>query len=303
MKYHTHIFRSKQGDGPWGRVATFARMIKFSHTVFALPFALAAVVLAQRHTPLTLWHLWWLLMAMVGARSAAMGVNRIVDAEIDKRNPRTAQREIPAGKLSQNAAVLFVCLFSGLFILSAAMFGRLCLYLSVPVLILLFSYSYTKRFTAFCHIYLGFTISLAPVGAWIAITGGLDPSILLLSGALMTYIAGFDVLYACQDEAFDKTAGLSSMPVRFGIPRALKVASFLHLLSLSFFICIHVAFDMGPIYLVTVGIIGVLMFVEHWLVKPDDLSRLHIAFFHMNTLISISLFLGVLLDELLRNQL
>jgi 4-hydroxybenzoate polyprenyltransferase len=303
MKHPSNTLESNHTTGFWERVVTFGRMIKFSHTVFALPFALAAVVLAQRHHPLTGQHLFWLLVAMVGARSAAMGFNRIVDADIDLKNPRTAGREIPSGKLSKKSAILFVVFFSGLFILAAAMFGKLCLILSGPVLLLLFSYSYSKRFTALCHLYLGLTISLAPIGAWIAVTGGFSPSILLLSFALMTYIAGFDILYACQDEAFDRKEGLSSIPVRIGISRALKTAAILHVGAMAFFISIYTVFDMGGTYLSAVGIIGALMFVEHWLVKPNDLSRLNIAFFHMNTLISITLFIGVFLDELFRTQL
>jgi 4-hydroxybenzoate polyprenyltransferase len=286
----------------WERILTFGRMIKFSHTVFALPFALAAVVLAQRVVPLTIQRLGWLLAAMVGARSAAMGFNRLADARLDKINPRTCGREIPAGKLSTRATVIFVILFSGLFILSAAMFGRLCLYLSVPVLLLLFSYSYSKRFTVLCHLYLGLTISMAPLGTWIALTGGFDWPILLLSLALMTYIAGFDVLYACQDIAFDREEGLFSIPVRFGSPGAMAIAAGLHFVSLGFFIWLFFAFNLGVIYLVAVGIIGLLMLIEHRLIKPDDLSRINIAFFHMNSLISITLFIGVLADELMRRS-
>jgi 4-hydroxybenzoate polyprenyltransferase len=237
---------------------------------------------------------------MVGARSAAMGFNRIADARLDKKNPRTAGREIPAGKLSMEAAAIFVILFSGLFILAAAMFGRLCFYLSVPVLLLLFSYSYTKRFTILCHIYLGLTISLAPLGTWIALTGGFDWPILLMSLALMTYIAGFDVLYACQDIAFDRKEGLHSIPVRFGSAKALAIAKMLHGLSLVFFGWLFFAFQMGPVYLSAVGVIALLMIVEHLLVKPEDLSRINIAFFHMNSLISLTLFIGVLADELMR---
>jgi len=290
------------GGGIWERVLTFGRMVKFSHTVFALPFALAAVVLAQRVEPLTIRRLGWLLAAMVGARSAAMGFNRLADAGLDKINPRTCGREIPTGKLSSRATVVFVVLFSGLFILSAAMFGRLCLYLSVPVLLLLFSYSYSKRFTVLCHLYLGLTISLAPLGAWVALTGAIDWPILLLSLALMAYIAGFDVLYACQDIAFDREEGLFSIPVRFGPAGALAVAAGLHLVSLGFFVWLFFAFQMGAIYLVAVGIIGLLMLIEHRLVKPDDLSRINIAFFQMNSLISITLFVGVLADELVRHS-
>jgi len=286
--------------GIWERILTFGRMIKFSHTIFALPFALAAMVLANRSHPLTVGRLLWLLAAMVGARSAAMGFNRIADARLDEKNPRTAGREIPAGKLSLGTAVIFVILFSGLFILAAAMFGRLCLYLSVPVLLLLFSYSYTKRFTILCHLYLGLTISLAPLGTWIALTGGFHWPIALMSLALMTYIAGFDVLYACQDIAFDRKEGLYSIPVRFGPGRALAIARGLHGLSLAFFVWLYFAFHMGPVYLGAVGIIAMLMVIEHRLVKPEDLSRINIAFFHMNSLISLTLFIGVLADELMR---
>lgn len=279
------------------RVVAYARMVKLSHTVFALPFALCAAVLAQRTRPLTLWGIFWLIAAMVGARSAAMGVNRIVDATIDAENPRTATREIPAGKLTTRSATGFVVFFSGLFILSAAMLGQLCLYLSVPILILLFSYSYTKRFTFLCHLYLGSVISLAPLGAWLALTGAFAWPITLFSAALMTYIAGFDILYACQDVAFDRQKDLFSIPARFGVPMALKIAALLHIVSFVFFVSIHFAFDMGNIYLGTAGVIGLLMIAEHRMVKPDDLSRVNIAFFHINSLISISLFVGVLLDE------
>jgi 4-hydroxybenzoate polyprenyltransferase len=288
-------------SGIWERITTFGRMIKFSHTVFALPFALAAVVLANRTHPLTPWRFLWLLAAMVGARSAAMGFNRIADARLDKKNPRTANREIPAGKLSPGTAVILVILISGLFIFAASMFSKLCLYLSVPVLLLLFSYSYTKRFTVLCHLYLGLTISLAPLGTWIALTGGFDWPIVLLSLALMAYIAGFDILYSCQDIAFDRKEGLFSIPVRFGPARALALAKGLHGASLVFFVLIAFPFQMGPVYLGAVGVIALLMFIEHRLVKPDDLSRINIAFFHMNSLISLTLFIGVLADELARH--
>lgn len=287
----------------WERVVIYARMVKLTHTVFALPFALCAAVLAQRIRPLTLWDLCWLLLAMVGARSAAMGVNRIVDAAIDAKNPRTAIREIPTGRLTTKAASGFVIFFSALFILSAAMLGKLCLYLSVPILLLLFAYSYTKRFTFLCHLYLGSVISLAPLGTWIALTGSFAWPITLFSAALMTYIAGFDILYACQDVAFDRQNDLFSIPARFGVPTALKIAAFLHAVAFAFFVSIHFAFDMGNIYLGTAGIIGLLMVAEHRMVKPDDLSRVNIAFFHINSLISIALFAGVLLDELARRYL
>lgn len=283
----------------WQRIQIYSRMVKLSHTVFALPFALSAVVLAQRTHPLTSGGLFWMLVAIVGARSAAMGFNRIVDAAIDAENPRTANREIPTGQLTHGSAAVFVAGFSALFILAAAMLGSLCLVWSIPTLLLLFSYSYTKRFTFLCHLYLGAMISLAPIGAWIAITGGFSGSIILLSAALMTHFAGFDILYACQDVDFDRQRGLFSIPTRFGVPRALKIALGLHVAAFIFFLSIYVAFDMNGIYLFTVGVIGLLMIAEHRLVKPDDLSRVHVAFFHLNSVISVSLFIGVLLDEVI----
>jgi 4-hydroxybenzoate polyprenyltransferase len=229
-----------------------------------------------------------------------MGFNRIVDAPLDAKNPRTAGREIPTGRLSRRSAALFVVLFSGLFIFCAAMLGRLCLALSVPVLLLLFVYSYTKHFTFLCHLYLGGVISLAPLGAWIALRGSVSGAILLLSAALMTYIAGFDILYACQDIDFDRQSALHSIPVRFSLPVALGVAKALHGAAFAFFLLLYEAFHMGGIFLGAVCLIGVLMICEHRMVRPDDLTRVNIAFFHINSVISITLFLGVLLDEVIR---
>ncbi len=283
-----------------GHIRLFGRMIKFSHTVFALPFALAAVVLAQREHELTVPLLLWILVAMVGARSAAMGFNRIVDARYDGLNPRTAQRAIPAGALSMRSAIVLVVLFAAVFVLAAAMISPICLYLSGPVLLVLCGYSYTKRFTSFSHLYLGFAIALAPLGAWIAVTGGFDPSISVLSIALLAYIAGFDILYACQDAAFDRQAGLFSIPARWGPRVAFHVSAGLHLIAFICFFLIMIFFDLGLIYLVALLIMGVLLIIEHNLVKPHDLDRIQVAFFHVNSAISIVMFLGILGDELLR---
>ncbi|MDM8515185.1 UbiA-like polyprenyltransferase [Desulfobacterales bacterium HSG16] len=282
------------------RITVYGRMIKFSHTLFALPFALSAAVLANRVSPVTLKSIFWILLAMAGARSAAMGFNRIVDLRFDSKNPRTAQREIPAGKLSVSAAAGFVILFSILFIFAAAMLSKLCFYLSFPVLAILLSYSYTKRFTWFAHIYLGFAISLAPLGTWIALAGNFHWPILYFSLALMTYIAGFDILFSCQDMQFDKEEGLFSMPVRFGIRRSLLISSVLHIFSIFFLIMISQSFKMNYAYNLAVIIIAGLYYAEHKMVKPDDLSRVPVAFFHMNSAISIILFGGVAADEILR---
>ena len=272
----------------------YGKMIKFSHSVFALPFALSAVVLAwQSHDP-SVWDLAWILVAMVAARSAAMGFNRIVDAAIDGQNPRTAVREIPSGVLSQKEAILFVAVSSLVFLVSSAMLSALCFGLSFPVLAALFFYSYTKRFTQYCHLYLGFAIGLAPIGAWVAITGTLAPGAVFLSAGLLTYIAGFDILYACQDIAFDREQGLFSLPAQLGPKAAMQVSSLLHVMTLGFLGAMFFAFGMHPVFMVFWGMIAALLVVEHKLVNPDDLSRINMAFFHINSIVSVVLFAGVL---------
>ncbi len=287
--------------GKWlEKIFLYGRMIKLSHTVFALPFALSALVLATRVHPITIGDFFWILVAMVGARSAAMGFNRIADADMDAKNPRTAMREIPSGRLSGAFAWIFVIISSAVFIFSAFMLGKLPFILSFPILIILLSYSYTKRFTWLCHLYLGFAISLAPFGAWIAIAKTFSFDILWLSFALMTYIAGFDILYACQDTEFDKKEGLFSIPAKFGIKKALFWAKIIHAISFLSFLAIYFAFDMGCFYLMAVGIIGFLLMAEHWLVDPDDLSKINIAFFNVNSIISITLFIGIFFDEIVR---
>ncbi|WP_022665130.1 UbiA-like polyprenyltransferase [Desulfospira joergensenii] len=278
----------------------YGKMIKFSHTIFALPFALSAVVLAwQTHAP-SMVDLVWILAAMVGARSAAMGFNRIVDADIDLKNPRTAIREIPAGILSRKEAVFFVGISSLVFIFSAAMLSRLCLFLSFPVLLFLLFYSYTKRFTPYCHVYLGAAISLAPVGAWVALTGGLAWGVVFLSLSLMTYIAGFDILYACQDIDFDRKQGLHSLPARLGPRKAMQISTFLHILTMGFLGAMYINFGMHPVFLGFLAAIGILLVVEHRLVRPDDLSRINMAFFHINSIVSLLLFAGVLAESFFR---
>ncbi len=278
-------------------VLTYGRMIRFSHTLFALPFALSAVVLARRVDAITAGDLLWILAAMVGARSAAMGFNRIIDAGFDRDNPRTAGREIPAGRISIQSAAVFVILSSILFVVAAAMLNPLCLALSVPVLVVLFGYSYTKRFTRWSHLYLGFAISLAPMGAWIALTGVFSWGILMLSLALMTYIAGFDIIYACQDVDFDQNRNLFSVPAHYGVPTSLRLAAGLHVISFCFFVGLYFYFNMGWIYLITAAVIGGLFVVEHRLVRGGDLKHIELAFFHVNSVISVMLFAGVLADE------
>ncbi|KPA09350.1 4-hydroxybenzoate polyprenyltransferase [Candidatus Magnetomorum sp. HK-1] len=281
------------------KVISFGRMIKFSHTVFALPFALSAVILAGKNYKLEMWDILWIIMAMVGARSSAMGFNRIVDASIDAKNPRTANREIPSGKISLVQSIMFVICFTALYIFSTVMLGKICFIFSIPVLFLLFFYSYTKRFTRFSHIYLGFAISLAPLGAWIAVTQSFHWSITILSLALLTHIAGFDIMYSCQDYIFDRQEGLFSIPSQYGIIKALKISRLLHGISFICFVLIFFLFGLGKIYLVATMIIGLLLFIEHQIVDSENLSHIPIAFFHINCAVSIVLFAGIFGDVFL----
>jgi 4-hydroxybenzoate polyprenyltransferase len=281
------------------RILIYGRMIKFSHTIFALPFALSAMILAWQSHEFKTLDLVYIIIAMVSARSAAMGFNRIVDSEIDKKNQRTAIREIPSGILKKNEAVIFVVLSSLVFILSAFMLGTTCFILSFPVLFLLLFYSFTKRFTKFCHIFLGFGIGLAPLGAWVAITNSISVNIIFLSLALMTYIAGFDILYSCQDIEFDKSQGLFSFPVRFGAKKAMLIAKTLHFSTIFFLILMQSFFNMHPVFFIFLGLITIFLIIEHILVKPDDLQHINIAFFHMNSLVSVVLLAGVIVEVLL----
>jgi len=282
------------------KAVVYSRMIKLAHTIFALPFALAAVVLAYRETTITPAMLFWIIVAMVGARSAAMGFNRIADASLDAENPRTVIREIPRGVISVREAALFVIISSLVFIFAAAMLSRLCLLLSFPVLLVLFAYSYAKRFTWLAHMILGFAIGLAPMGVWVAVTGTLAWKIGLLSLALLTYIAGFDILYACQDFEFDKQAGLYSMPARFGVKRAMRISTLLHFTSVICLAGLYLSFALSPVYLVFVAVIAGLFVLEHALVKPGDLTRIDMAFFHVNSMIAVLVFIAVLSGTLLR---
>jgi len=282
------------------KAAVYLRMVKFSHTIFALPFALAAVVLVHRISPLNVRTVFWILMAMVGARSAAMGFNRLVDAYIDGKNPRTAAREIPAGSISRGEAAVFILSSTMLFIISAAMLSQLCFWLSFPVLGVLFAYSFTKRFTWLNHVVLGIAIGMVPMAVWVAVTGDLSGSIAVLSLALVTYIAGFDILYACQDAEFDRKEGLYSIPSRFGIAPAMRISTMLHVVSVASLISLYWLFSFSSAYLVFVGIIGVLFVIEHRLVNLHDLSRIDMAFFHVNSIISVLVFFAILSGEALR---
>jgi 4-hydroxybenzoate polyprenyltransferase len=278
----------------WAKILTYGQLIKFSHTIFALPFALGAVLLANRQHPVSLRTLLLILVAMASARSAAMGFNRFVDFQYDRLNPRTAGRPHVTGQVDRASVLVFIVLSAAIFVGCAALLGHTCLILSGPVLAVLFFYSLTKRFTSLSHLFLGFAIGLAPAGAWIAITGDLDSRVLLLSIALMVYIAGFDILYACQDIQFDREQKLFSIPACIGVPKALLLSTVLHALTAVFLLMVYFAFGLGKIYLLFLAAICALLFAEHRIVRPDCLDRINIAFFHVNSAISLLLFLGIL---------
>jgi 4-hydroxybenzoate polyprenyltransferase len=266
-------------------------MIKIGHTLFALPFALLGAVLASGGLP-DARVLFWILVAMVGARSAAMSFNRLVDRHYDAANPRTQKRALPAGLVSIQFVKLFVVIASAVFFLAAAMLNRLTLILSPVALASILFYSYTKRLTAFSHLILGWCLAIAPTGAWIAVRGAIDSVVpLLLSLGVMTWTAGFDILYSCQDVEFDRRAGLYSLPQRLGIGRALWVARLLHVITLASFLIVALRANMHLLGFMGVAITALLLIRQHVLVKSNDLSRLNEAFFTTNAYVSIVLML------------
>ena len=278
------------------RIWTYGRMIKFSHTLFALPFALSGAALAAARNGVTAAQIGWIIAAMVGARSAAMGFNRLADREMDAQNPRTANREIPRGVITPASVVILVALSSGLLVFAAHQLNPLCFALSPVALGMVFFYSYTKRFTWGTQFFLGLSLSVAPIGAWIAVTGTLDPEILPLGGAVLAWVAGFDTIYACQDVAFDRAHGIYSLPQRFGIRRALLGARALHVLALLLLAQTGRLFELGPIYVVGVLLVAGLLVYEHRLLRGDDLSRLSVAVFKTNGVISCVYFAFTLGD-------
>ncbi|KWT75004.1 UbiA-like polyprenyltransferase [Candidatus Magnetominusculus xianensis] len=278
------------------RVITYLKMIKFSHSVFALPFAFSSAILAADGLPETK-KIVWITAAMVAARSAAMGMNRVVDRKIDAQNPRTKNREIPAGVISAAEATVFVVLSSVVFGVAAYMLNPLCLKLSPVALSVIFLYSYTKRFTWGCHIVLGVAIALAPLGAWIAIRGTVSWEAAALPVAVVFWLAGFDILYALADIDFDKSYGLYSIPQRFGIRTSLYIARGFHLLTWVLLIVSGVVFHLGVVYYIGMAIVAMLLIYEHNLVRPGDLSKLDMAFFNMNGYISVTVLAFIALDK------
>jgi 4-hydroxybenzoate polyprenyltransferase len=279
----------------WNRLRLTLEMIKFEHSVFALPFALTGALLAFREEHLTsgvfAFKLLWIVIAMVGARSAAMAFNRILDADIDGRNPRTRARHLPAGILSTGFAWGFVMVAVLVFLLAARALNPLCLKLAPLALAVLFFYSFTKRFTSFSHLILGFSLGIAPAAAWIAVSGSLDPRILWLTAAVTFWTAGFDIIYSCQDYEFDYQEGLFSLPKRFGISGALWIARIFHVAMIACLVALAATFQLGWLSLAGIGAIILLLAYEHSLVRADDLSRVNAAFFTVNGYVSVLFFL------------
>jgi 4-hydroxybenzoate polyprenyltransferase len=279
----------------WKRLLLTLEMIRFEHSVFALPFALTGALLAFREGGFAAgemgWKLLWIVAAMVGARSAAMAFNRLVDSDIDGRNPRTSMRHLPAGLLSRGFAWAFVVVSSTLFVLAAGQLNRLCFHLAPLALAIVFFYSFTKRFTSFSHLVLGFSLGIAPAAAWIAVRGSLDPRILWLTAAVTFWTAGFDVIYSCQDYEFDCEEGLASIPRLLGIAGALRVSQLLHMLMVASLLTLVYTLHLGALAVAGVAAVIGLLLYEHSLVKPNDLSRVNAAFFTMNGYVSVLFFL------------
>lgn len=274
----------------WRNLKTTLEMIKIEHTLFALPFALLAAVLAARGLPA--WRtIFWILVAMVGARSAAMAFNRLVDREYDAKNPRTRQRAIPAGLLSPRFVALFTFASAVVFFLAAWQLNRLTLLLAPVALGSVLFYSYTKRFTSLSHLVLGWCLAIAPTGAWIAVRGAIDdPTPLLLSLVVLLWTAGFDILYACQDRDFDLNAGLHSIPGRWGVARSLWIARTLHLFMFAALVAVYFLTGLHWIGLAGMAATAALLVYQHSIVRADDLSRLDMAFFTTNAWVSVILF-------------
>ena len=272
------------------RIGIVLEMIKFEHSVFALPFALTGALLAARvsqHGWPTLGQITWIVVAMVAARSAAMTINRIVDLRYDRENPRTSKRALATGALSVSFAWVFTIIAVGLFLVAAWQLNRLALELAPLALAILFFYSFTKRFTNWSHLFLGFALGISPAAAWIAVTGRLDLRILILCAAVTLWVGGFDVLYACQDVDYDQRAGLFSVPKRFGIARALLIARAMHIGVVALLAWLAASFSLPWPAWLGVGVVGALLTYEHSLVKADDLSKLDAAFFTVNGYISL----------------
>jgi 4-hydroxybenzoate polyprenyltransferase len=290
----------------WTRVKHSLDMIKFEHSVFALPFALTGAALAFRESGTgisqSIWTLAWIIVAMVSARSAAMAFNRLIDADIDARNPRTRTRHLPAGLLSAGFAWVFVAVSVLIFFTAAGALNSLCLKLAPVALAIIFFYSYTKRFTSLSHLVLGLSLGIAPAAAWIAVRGSLDWRILLLTAAVMFWTAGFDIIYSCQDYEFDRSAGLFSLPARIGPGPALVMSRLLHLMMIVTLTALSAAFHLGLLSLAGIVAVALLLIYEQSLVRPTDFSRVNAAFFTMNGWVSVLFFVFWAADILILHR-
>lgn len=275
---------------------SWASLVKISHTVFAMPFALAMFVVVTRDYPATLLHLFWIVVALVSARTAAMAYNRYVDRDIDALNPRTIYRELPAGIISEQSVVWLVLLSSCLFIFSAFMLGQDCGSIAPFVLLVLLAYSHTKRFTAYAHVLLGLALALAPGGVWFAVTHSIDLLPLWLMCAVLFWVSGFDIIYSCLDVTFDKVRHLHSIPARFGVAKALWISRLFHLAALIMLIFFGVKAELGIWYFVGLAMFGLVISSQHFLISPDNLAKVNIAFFTRNGIASIIFFFGTALD-------
>lgn len=286
-----------------GRLHNYAALVRFSHTVFALPFALSSVALAWPKHPVTLRTLLWILVAMVGARTAAMGFNRLVDRKFDALNPRTAAWELPQGRVRVWEAIALTIFAAAVFGLASYQLNWICFVLSPVALVIVFFYSLTKRFTWASHLFLGLALALAPIGAWLAVSGApVDlaelsvPSYLGL--AVVFWLAGFDIIYSLQDREFDRTHGLYSIPVRFGVAAALRLSTLFHLGTIAFFALVGFTAEMGLIYWIGFFAVALVLLWEHRIVTPTDLSRINRAFFDLNAYVSLGYFFATLADIL-----
>jgi len=280
------------------KVRVYLEMIRFSHTVFALPFALMGAVLAAGGVP-PYDKLLWILIAMVGARSGAMGVNRLADQELDRLNPRTQDRALPQGRISPGEAFLFVGGSFGLFLLAAWKLNPLCFALAPLAILIVSGYSYTKRFTTLSHLILGLSLALAPIGAWIAVTGRVALPAAILGGAVVFWVAGFDILYALMDIDFDRRSGLLSIPARLGVDGGILIARLFHALTAVCLGLLIPLVNLGSVYTLGLVLASILLFYEHWLLHRHGLAKLNVAFFNVNGVLSIGLFLFTLGDRLL----
>lgn len=280
---------------PSPKIKIFLDMIKFSHTIFALPFALTSAFIASNGLP-EFRKFFWIIVAMVSARTGAMSFNRLVDMHIDAKNPRTKDRPLPKGLISKSAVIFYTIISFLILILSAYMLNKLCFYLSPVAIFILTGYSLTKRFTHFSHLVLGLALAGAPLGAWIAIKGVVELLPVILSCAVLFWVAGFDILYALQDYEFDKKEGLHSIPVKFGIKKSIIISRIFHILMVLLLTYIYFLGKFGLIYLIGIVVISALLIYEHSLVKENDLSKLDIAFFNMNGYISVLFFIFTVID-------